>query len=145
MKYNYTDKKLKPLNEGKSFITEIIIKTEIDDNPDLSYLTQNYNDVIDDNEREKYLSQDKERLDQYYRGNWFMIGISCYAIAYLPIGNNNYKMQEIDSSGLWGIESDSNETDLNEVKNEQIEELKGYLTMLNIDIPDNIKITDKSN
>ena len=141
-KYNYTDKTIKPITEGKPFCTEIKIKIMIDDNPDLSYLSQDYHEIEDIIEREKYLSQDKKRLENY-DNSWNTIGIKAYTMIYLPIGNNSFKLQEIDSGGLWGIESDSEKEYIQEIKNEQINELKGYLQMLNVDIPDNVLIIDE--
>ena len=142
MKYNYNDKTIKPITEGKPFCIEIRTKTMIDDNPDLSYLSQDYHEIEDIDEREKYRNQDIVRLENY-NNSWNTIGIKAYTMIYLPIGNNSFKLQEIDSGGLWGIESDSEKEYIQEIKNEQIDELKGYLKMLNVDIPDNVLIIDE--
>jgi len=143
-KYNNTDnREIKPINENKPFIQSITIETIIDnDCVDLSFLTQLYEYIIDSNEREKYLAEDKARLDSYYNQSWDMIGIKAYAVVYIPIGNDGFMTQRITSGGLWGIESDSDKSYIEDIKNEQINELKQYLALFNIDMPENIIIKE---
>jgi len=142
--YNHiTEKTIKPVTENKPFVKEMKIIIMCDNSPDLSHLTQGYNDVKNDDERQKYLNQDAERLKNY-GDTWECIGIKCIAVVYIPIGQNNYKIQEIDSGGLWGLETDSDKEYLTTVKNEQIDELKGYLKLFNIDIPNNLTITEEN-
>ncbi len=49
-------------------------------------------------------------------------------------------IQEIDSGGLWGIESDSGEDYFKEVAGEQIDEIEGYLKILNVNVCGGINI-----
>lgn len=140
--FNIDSKKLKPIHEGRPFITNIEVKTIEDNDYDISYLTQSYDDVEDINEREKYINQDKERLDKFRCGEWYYIGIRAIAIVYIPIHNNSYNMQTITSSGLYGIESDSDKDYIQSVKHKQVDELKEYLKLLNIDIPNDVEIIE---
>lgn len=70
----------------------------------------------------EYGKQDFERMRRYNTGYWCMIGVK--AIAKISINNT---IQTIKSSGLWGIESDSDESYKTEIKNEQLNELKSTL------------------
>lgn len=44
----------------------------------------------------------------------------------------NYKIQTISSSGLWGIDIDSDERYIKEVERKQVNELMDYLNILNV-------------
>lgn len=141
--YNNIDSKtLKPIHEGRPFIKNIGVKTIEDNDIDISYLQQDYNDVEDIKERERYIQEDKDRLEKLYNGYWSFIGIRAFAIVYIPIHNNSFNMQTISSSGLWGIESDSDKDYIESIKHGQIDELKGYLKLFNIDIPDNVEVIE---
>lgn len=54
---------------------EFVRGESTDENPDLSFLKQEYNDVTDERERAKYLEQDRVRLAAYNAGDWFMRGL----------------------------------------------------------------------
>ncbi len=95
---------------NKPKVTVTFERQVIDDDsyPDLSYLEQDYKDVVDEAEREKYKAQNAERLAAYNRGEWHMIGIRAVAIVWVE--RVNYRTSyEITSPGIWGIESDSGE------------------------------------
>lgn len=70
---------------------------------------------------DKEARQDYERMLDYGNG-WVMVGIR--AEAKLVIGG---VIQTIKSGGLWGIESDSDESYLDEVRAEEESELQGIL------------------
>lgn len=83
----------------------------------------------------KYTRQDYERMESAHAGNWCYIGIR--AEAEIGIGDVreypsrfNVTCQRITSGGLWGIESDSSDSDLEEIKEEQLEDLKLQLQAL---------------
>ncbi len=138
-------------------IESITIKRKVDDDPDLSYLdlkedsnewgknwdhvsTEEKNKVIAQygslyNADKAYYEQDKKRL-KAYGGSWYMLGIVAHAVIKIPIQRqpNNFKLQDINSGGLWGIESDSEESYFKEIEQEQIKELLSYLEALNVDI-----------
>ena len=56
----------------------------------------------------------------------------------------NYKIHRIDSGGLWSIESDADNVFLKRGKENQIEELKNYLEILNVDITDFEKLKNEA-
>ena len=78
-------------------------------------------------ENKKQAKRDYERIMAYDRGDWGMIGIMAEAETAVSIGNNCWKLDKITSGGLWGIETDSDETYLTDIENEQLTELKDYL------------------
>jgi hypothetical protein len=80
-----------------------------------------------------YAKKDKERLDAYNKGIWKMIGIKAVATIHIPIDGNTVKIQNIDSGGLFGIESDSDDGYIQEIGMEQIAEIKNYLRILCVD------------
>jgi hypothetical protein len=77
-----------------------------DENPDLSWV-------------------DKKRLESMDMGYWHFIGI--LAVAEIRI---NGISETISSPGLWNIESDSDESDLNEIYQDQKDELAAMLREL---------------
>lgn len=61
---------------------------------------------------------DAERLAAYRKGDWHMIGIR--AVATIWVQRDSYRTNyEITSPGLWGIESDSEESYLQSVYKEE--------------------------
>ncbi len=98
---------------------ESIETRRMDDyDPDLSWLEDpSRYDGCSPEEVAKYVAQDAERLEDYGR-SWSMIGIDARAIVYI-----RGVRQEITSGGLWGIESDSDESYLREVEDDAIVEL----------------------
>lgn len=66
--------------------------------------------------------KDYERMEAYNRGDWEYIGVRAYANVVVDGVN-----QSIASGGLWGIESDSEESYLRSVEQEQLRELRGIL------------------
>lgn len=141
--FSYTEKKS---DNKKPFVDSIRVIRQYDQYPDLSYLEQDYNDVTDIKEREKYLQQDKERLESYYNDNWFMMGIYAKTTIHIPLGligysmTNDFLMIQIKSGGIWGIESDSDDDYIKSEIDSQIEEIKKILKVLNVEISDNLEI-----
>ena len=72
--------------------------------------------------------QDYQRMESYNRSDWCMIGIQATATIRV-----NGVAQEINSGGLWGIESDSDSTHLRSVAHEQIRELASILESMGIE------------
>lgn len=95
-------------------VTVTFKREEADDgDADLSYLTQDYKDEPAEL-RAEYRARDEQRRISYNRGNWHMIGIR--AVATIWVDRGNYKTQyTMESAGLWGIESDSDEKYLQDV------------------------------
>lgn len=95
----------------------------VEDDSDLSFLEQDYADVEDAKERKRYLAQDRKRLAAYERGDWHMTGIRVVAHVLVPIGGGSFRMFDIASAGLWGVESDADESYLAEIEAEEKSEL----------------------
>ena len=70
----------------------------------------------------KYVKQDYKRMESLYAGNWSFIGIG--AKAKITV---NDTCQTITSGGLWGIESDSEESYLRSVEQEELSDLRTQL------------------
>lgn len=73
---------------------------------------------------EKYTEQDYERIESYNKQEWHYTGISATADVQLT----GHLCRTITSSGLWGIESDSDASYFAEVEQEQLDELAKELT-----------------
>lgn len=91
---------------------------------DLSYLTdKNRYKNVSAKEAAKCRAEDKARLAAFNRGEWHMLGIR--AVAKIEIHRPGYIVHyELESPGLWGIESDSEERYFDEVFREECETLK---------------------
>ena len=74
----------------------------------------------------KYGMQDYKHIEGLNRGDWCFVGI----IAKAEIVTGTGTIQIIRSGGLWGIESDSDESYINEIRNEQVNELSHELESL---------------
>ena len=113
--------------ETKNKLESVNLLVEFDEWPDISYL---YQDGFED------------RLKAYENNEFDFVGVKAIATIAIPFeiinGNGkketNYKLQKIDSGGLWGIENDSTDEYINQVAKEQIDELKDYLEKLNVDL-----------
>ena len=90
----------------------------------------------------EYAKQDKERLDAFHRGEWKMLCIMASAKIQIPTGNGLIS-QIIQSGTMCGIESDSSEEHVLGLEDEEIEEVKGYLKILNVEGIDNCQINRK--
>lgn len=87
----------------------------------------NYKDETPENTR-KYVRQDYERMEGLNQGDWCFIGI--VAECEYSIGDNRAGcrlIQELSSGGLWGIESDSEESYFTSVEQEELSELRSQL------------------
>jgi hypothetical protein len=80
---------------------------------------------------QKYGKQDFERMESLERGNWYFIGIRAIAEIRLPQGDHAI-CQRIDSPGLWGIESDSDDGYIESVAREELAQLRDMLEQLNV-------------
>jgi hypothetical protein len=78
---------------------------------------------------EKQMQQAKDRMDAYENNEWCYVGV--YAVAKIyDYNGSNMTSYSLQSSGIWGVESDCNEA-LVEHYNEQIDELKDLLSRMN--------------
>lgn len=70
----------------------------------------------------KYAMSDYRRMESLNRGDWHYVGIRCVATI-----DVNGKDLEIESPGLWGVESDSGREYFAEIIGEQLTELRAQL------------------
>lgn len=138
---------------NKPTLDEIVCYHILDDSPDLSFIGE-FSDTpgkgaIDHRARSgegnrtfqyfnpanpEYAEQEYKRMMEFERCEVGHIGIKAEATIWLDAGGDAKKMQIISSGGLWGIESDSEPSYFKEIEADQIEELRGYLEQLNVDM-----------
>ena len=112
----------KPFKDVPVVTVTFKMQTMPDSDPDLSYLEQDYNDVSPE-ERSRYCAQDAARLAAYHAGEWYMLGVR--AIADIEVRRMAYSTTyRLESTGLWGIESDSDDSYIKSVFADQCAELK---------------------
>lgn len=105
----------------------IHVYTTYDEDPDLSYLEQDYDDCTP-KEQAKYQKQDRERLEAYRRGDWCMLGVCCDIS--IKTKTNWVVPTVVGRSSIWGVESDSGENYLMELAEDQIRGAKADLENL---------------
>jgi hypothetical protein len=123
-------------------ITRVSIKHVIDPSPDLSWLETKIEDgkIVDScrytdkdvtqhgvEQVQKWIERDRQRRAEYGE-TWHMIGIFAEASIQTSEDGRIWMCNMIRSSGIWGVESDSNESHMQELETEQFEELRGILT-----------------
>lgn len=145
-------------------VVKIEVKRIVDENPDLSFLKttpeyhygkngSNWEHVSEEDKQNiihnygsiwnacmVYAKNDQERLDAYYKGIWEMIEIIAVATIHIPVNDNTVKIQTIDSGGVFGIESDSDDSYIRDIGKEQIAEVKNHLRILCVDSIDDCEI-----
>jgi len=122
----------------------ITIKHMADEDPDLSWLETEYDEeaqqVLDScrytqkdvdecgwEEVKGWLDGDQKRLDDYNGQQWWMIGIR--AVAEIVVGGT---IQQINSGGLWGIESDCEASYFEEIARDELHQLREILLALGV-------------
>lgn len=76
-----------------------------------------------------YRETDYQRMESLQRGDWHFVGV----IARAEVQLHGTLTQNIRSGGLWGIESDSDATHLEQVRQEQLGELEQELKAAGFD------------
>lgn len=110
-------------------VTVTFSREELDDcDGDTSHLTQDYAEVADPAEREKYKTEDAKRLAAYRKGDWHFVGIRAKALirvdTYTGERLSYTVFHELTSPGLYGIESDSSEDYFKEVFADECAQLR---------------------
>lgn len=105
---------------------------ESDECPDMSYLEQDYKDVADPIEREKYLKRDREKLETYGE-TWNFISIRAAVNVQIPVDDCFY-IHTFTTPGIYGIESDSDKDFIQEAFEEECLILIDILKALNIEV-----------
>lgn len=98
-------------------------------NPSFNYVDKNGNALPKNTPEDvrKYVAQDYARMERGNAGDWCLIGIRAEAEYSVGTSRNGYLAQEITSGGLWGIESDSEESYLKSVEDEELIDLSVQL------------------
>lgn len=91
--------------------------------------------IPDESPDPSYLDQEgfEDRKAEYERGDFRFIGIRAVATVRIPYGSDHIE-STIESPGLWGIESDSDEDYLRSVFDEESQVLAKMLDGLNIQV-----------
>lgn len=71
-----------------------------------------------------------ERMAAWRRRDWGYICVRAKALIAIPVGQCGICTYELESAGVWGIESDSEESHLQEIYDEQKVELLGHIKQL---------------
>lgn len=80
-----------------------------------------------------YIDQDMARLAKFNSGELCAYGCMAEAEVSYPINDKGYRrIEHFTSGGLWGIESDSDNSYREEVANDELEDLKEHLSKFNI-------------
>ena len=85
-------------------------------------------------EYRKYGLQDFKRMERLNNGDWCFIGIVAECVVKYPIGSGNYRLEKFTSGGIWGIESDSDSTFIDEMTNEQLSDLERHLSTFGVNL-----------
>lgn len=133
-------------NQEKKIISITVIKEEPDEYPDLSYLGE-YSDTPEEHHIDRaergdmgkneyryfnagcggpdYIEQDYKLYESYNRGDWYMVCIR--AVAEITISG---VIQEVNSGGLCGIESDADARYFTEIGREELDSLCAILEQM---------------
>lgn len=113
------------MSNTKTTVTITFARHEADDDsPDISYLEQDC--FAGDGE-----TDGPARIAAFKRGDWHMIGIR--AKATIIIRRENYATHyELESPGLWGVESDSGEEYLKSVFDDECDILRADIEALKL-------------
>jgi len=84
-------------------------------------------------EYQEYGKQDFTQMQSLSRGDWSFVGIVAKAVVSRSIGNGNRRLQEFSSGGLWGVESNAGAY-LEDVKEQELEDLKQHLEAFGVDL-----------
>jgi hypothetical protein len=76
--------------------------------------------------------QDFKRMERLNNDDWCYIGI--IAEATIKTDEGNFRLDNLSSFGLWGVESDSGDDYIKEVEAEQLQDLKKHLQAFNVNV-----------
>lgn len=82
----------------------------------------------------EYIEQDYKRM-KAYGNDWCCIGIRATAQVSYPAGQGSRQLQTFQSSGLWGIESDSDKSHFEQVEADELSSLMTTLEQFGVPIP----------
>jgi len=93
--------------------------------------------VPDDSPDTSYLEQEgfEDRLQQYRQGHFDYVGLRAAVELPIPYGADRI-LVKVESPGLWGVESDSDEDYLDSVFREECDTLADMLAELGVKVVD---------
>lgn len=126
------------LGDEVSIMTEIKLTAKIDK----VVIKQIYDSDADTS----YLDQDEfmDRQRAYENGDFFYIGICAEATILTSYNGKDWLINTVSSGGLWGIESDSDESYLESVRMEEEHELRDVLLAFGFSQDEITKALDES-
>lgn len=83
-------------------LKKVVIEVVEDDNPDLSYLQQEYEGISDDG-NERYKAETAARLESYLE-DWHMVGVRATAILYHTYNQKTATVHRVTTAGAYGYE-----------------------------------------
>jgi len=101
-------------------------------NPSFNYVDKNGHALPENTPEEvrKYVRQDYERMESANRGDWCMLGIQAEAEFFISTRDITRVAGHVRSCGLWGIESDSDDSYLESVEKDELADLRSQLKTL---------------
>jgi len=64
---------------------------------------------------------------------WYMMGVTAEAEVTYETEAGHLRITKFDSGGIWSVESDSDQGHLDEIRNEELDDLKRHLKRFNVD------------
>ena len=64
---------------------------------------------------------------------WYMMGVTAEAEVTYETEAGHLRITKFDSGGIWSVESDSDQGHLDEIRNEELDDLKRHLERFNVD------------
>lgn len=157
LKYAHIDVKDSDTRPAGPVLDSIHIKWLYDENGDASYLDRtaadhygkdgaNWSHVSEEEKARvvakhgsimlacmDYARQDRERLRAFNRGDWHMEGCIAFATVSTGAGPGSRRLQEFQSGGLWGIESDNTPEHRRAFEAGQVADLVDHLEAFGVD------------
>lgn len=85
----------------------------------------------------EYCRQDYKRMEALNEGQWAFMGITAEArVSYAAGPNGHRRLEWLTSSGLWGIESDSDDEHISGIAKCELSQLQHHLNAFNVDTSD---------
>ena len=83
----------------------------------------------------EYGKQDLARMHAYERGDWDVHGISAVAVVSYPEDKRpTRRLATFNSSGICGVESDSDASYIHDLAEEQLADLRAHLAVFGVDL-----------
>jgi hypothetical protein len=106
-------------------------------NPSFNYVDSNGEPKnLTDAQLIQYIAQDYARMKELQGGNWWYVGIQAEAVWCVTYGTRNTDgnytggmgpQKTVTSGGLWGIESDSDDSEIADVEKVELDDLREQL------------------